>query len=365
MTHSRSYNLMPIETLDDWELRLARQDAFWECELIDRPVVSMTLPKSSSNPHPPESKHFKGFRERWLDSEFQANWNLAQVANTEYLGDSLPMAWPNLGPDLFSAFLGCELEFGEETSWSTPILEDWKQASELNFSPDNLYWRKLLEMTDTFLEMGQGKFYTGLTDIHPGGDALAALRDPMRLNMDLMDQPEEVKRLLGDLNQIYARVYDHCYSLLQESGQAISAWPGIVSTRKWYVPSNDFSCMVSEQMFGEFFLPGIVEECRFLEASIYHLDGPRALRHLNALLEIPELNAVQWIYGAGNGRATDWMPVYHRCQEAGKGLQIAIESDELETIIEELRPNGVWLSIENIRDHEEAEWVLNRVLSWR
>ncbi|MCA9417340.1 MAG: trimethylamine corrinoid protein 2, partial [Candidatus Omnitrophica bacterium] len=124
----------------------------------------MTLPKSPPNPHPPKSKQFKDLRERWLDSEFQAEWHFAQVSNTEYLGDALPMAWPNLGPDLFSAFLGCELEFGEETSWSTPILEDWKQASELNFSPDNLYWRKLLEMTDTFLEMGQGKFYTGLTD---------------------------------------------------------------------------------------------------------------------------------------------------------------------------------------------------------
>jgi hypothetical protein len=117
-------------------------------------------------------------------------------------------------------------------------------------------------------------------------------------------------------------------------------------------------------MFDEFFLPGLIEECRHLEASIYHLDGPAALRHLNSLLEIPELNAIQWVYGAGNGRASDWIPVYQRCQQAGKGIQIFLEPDEVPVMMEHLRPEGVWMSV-SVSDRREAEEVLRQVSLWR
>ena len=40
-------DIMPIAHIPDWEQRLARQDAFWECEILDRPVVLITLPKPS------------------------------------------------------------------------------------------------------------------------------------------------------------------------------------------------------------------------------------------------------------------------------------------------------------------------------
>jgi hypothetical protein len=37
---------------------------------------------------------------------------------------------------------------------------------------------------------------------------------------------------------------------------------------------------------------------RHVERTIYHLDGPGALRHLDRLLAIPELDCAQWIQGA-------------------------------------------------------------------
>ncbi len=48
-------------------------------------------------------------------------------------------------------------------------------------------------------------------------------------------------------------------------------------------------------MFEEVFLPGIIEECSFYERTIYHLAGPGALKHLDSLLEIKELDAIQWV----------------------------------------------------------------------
>ena len=355
--------LVPIERIPDWEQRLARQDAFWDCAVIDRPVVIMSV----SRPDPacpwPKEKTYASHRERWMDTERVVEQAVAGVMNTEFLGDSLPMAWPNLGPELFSAFFGMEMEYSADSSWGIPNLVDWADADELQISYNNFYWKKLLEMTDALLEAGRGRFYVGISDIHPGGDAIAAFRDPERLSTDLLMYPDEVKRLLARVNQAYFEVFDFYCEKFVAAGQAITSWPAIVSTRRWYVPSNDFSYMISEAMFNEFFLPGITEECQHMEASIYHLDGPGALRHLDALLGIPELNAVQWVYGAGNGRATDWLDVYKRCQTAGKGIQLHIGLDELDCVIENLRPEGVWMGV-GVRDREEADAVLKKVSKW-
>jgi hypothetical protein len=355
---------MPIDHIPDWESRLARQDAFWHCEVIDRPVVSFTLSRPNPEYQHPPLKKWPSVRDRWMDAEFMAESALASVMNTEYYGDALPSAWPNLGPEVFSAFFGCELEYGQTTSWSIPCLKDWADVDALRFSEHNFYWRKIIEMTDALMEVGKGKFYTGITDLHVGGDAIAAFRDPLQLNIDMIERAEQVKALLDHVTETYFRVYDFYYDKLTAAGHAISTFPGIVSTRKWYVPSNDFSCMISKRMFDDIFLPGIIRECRHMEASIYHLDGPGALHHLDSLLEIPELNAIQWVYGEGRGRASDWMHVYQKCQAAGKGLQIHLGLDELDFFMDSLRPDGLWIGLSGVRDRDQAHAVLKKLKTW-
>lgn len=356
--------IMPIERIPDWEQRLARQDAFWQCEIIDRPVVVMSVPKPAPV-HPwPTEKAYARPRERWMDTERVVEWAVAVALNTDCMGDALPTAWPNLGPEVFSAFFGMEMEYTQDTSWGIPNLTDWAQADSLVLDEENFYWRKLAEMTGALLAAGEGLYYVGLSDLHAGGDGVAAFRDPQNLNMDMLTAPDDVKRLLARLETPYLHVLDHYFDKLQGAGQAITSWPGIVSSKRWYVPSNDFSCMLSPQMFDEFFVPGIARECRHTQASIYHLDGPDALRHLDSLLAIDELNAIQWVFGAGNGTPLDWLPVYQRCQEAGKGIQLfGVVPDMIDTLMTNLRPQGVWMSVD-VRDRAEAQAVLDKAGAW-
>jgi len=84
---------------------------------------------------------------------------------------AIPCRWPSQpGPGGFSALYGCPLHFGDfGTSWSDPILTDWRQADQLQLDWDSPYLHKLHEMTDAFLEVGRGKFITGMTDWHAGG----------------------------------------------------------------------------------------------------------------------------------------------------------------------------------------------------
>ena len=117
-------------------------------------------------------------------------------------------------------------------------------------------------------------------------------------------------------------------------------------------------------MFEEVFLPGIVNECRFLDRSIYHLDGPAALRHLDSLLAIPELHAIQWVPGAGREDFARWIPVYQKVQAAGKAVQVLCKFSEIDTIIATLDPHGVFLSINEVPSHEAAEDMLKKLEKW-
>ena len=342
-----------------------RIDAFWQCELIDRPVVQFYVAK------PPEEQVELPFvqhatpAERWMDAQFQAELALARLSNVEFLGDALPIAFPNLGPEIFSAFYGCPINFGDYgTSWTEPILHDWSQADAITLDENNPYLLKLEEMTDAMLAVAEGKFIVGMTDWHPGGDWLAALRDPQNLALDMIMYPEEIAKALERAEQDYFRLYDRYYAKLRAAGHPITSWLSLCSDGKYYIPSNDFSALVSPQMYETFFMPGIQRECRFLDASIYHLDGPGALRHLDLILSIPELNAVQWVCGAGNEGYHRWVDVYRRIQAAGKGVEVICDFDEVPQVLETLQPEGLYLVVSGVPDREAGLDLLKRLEAW-
>ncbi len=349
----------------DYEKTRERIAAFWERELIDRPVVQFTLYKPREEWVPVPESHHASPEARWTDAQFQAEYALATLSNQEFLGDTLPIAFPNLGPEIFSAFYGCPIHFGDYgTSWTDPILYDWAEMDSIRLDWNSPWLKKLHEMTDALLEVGKDTFIVGMTDWHPGGDWLAALRDPQNLAVDLITHPDEVKAMLKRGEADYFAVYDMFYEKLRAAGQPITTWLHLLHDGKYYVPSNDFSCMISNRMFVEFFLPGIIHECRFLERSIYHLDGPNALRHLDTILSIPELNAVQWVFGAGNEGFHRWVEVYRRIQAAKKGVQVICEYDEVEAVMETLDPHGLYLTVGGVPSREAGLDMLRRLEKW-
>ena len=324
-----------FEFKPDYEQSKQRIDAFWEHALIDRPVVQFALAKPPEDRLPLPPSHHASPAERWLDAEYQAELQVANLSNQEFLGDSMPVAYPNLGPEIFSVFYGCPVFFGDYgTSWTAPILNDWSEASQLRIDWGNGYLTKLHEMTDLLLEAGQGKFIVGMTDWHPGGDCLAAFRDPQNLAIDMLEHVDEIRTLLDRVGDDYYRIYDLFYDKLRAAGQPISTWVSLVCDGKFYIPSNDFSAMISKKMFDDVFLPGLVDECRFLDRSLYHVDGPNALRHLDSILGIAELDAVQWVPGAGREGFARWIPVYQKIQAAGKAMQVLCTFAEIDLVIE-------------------------------
>lgn len=383
---------MDLELKPDFDESYARYEAFWNRSVLDRPPVCITLPITRESVPRPQTalgtrvasdeieqhameslppaltKKYQDHRSRWLDLPGRVEREVWRLEHTHFLGDALPVAWPNMGPEIFSAWCGAGYEFGETTTWSLPVVDDWERdGPRCRFDESHPLFLATIELTDLLIEAGRGRFIVGLTDFHAGGDHLAALRDPEQLAIDLIDQPEAIKPMLDAAATDYFRAYDLFYDRLRAACMPATSWLPLVHFGRYYIPSNDFSAMISPAMFEEFFLPGIAEECAFFDRSIYHLDGPDALRHLDLILEISDLDAIQFVPGAGNEEMERWIPIYQKIQQAGKAQMILdVRLSNLDLLFENLSPAGIYVgSVGEVNDQETADAVLRRFAEWR
>jgi hypothetical protein len=355
--------LPKLNNVPEFERSIERFEAWWRCELLDRPPLTFWLPPARQ-PRPVERQHAT-VRERWLDAEFSVQRYLEWLSCLDFAGDSFPVYMPNVGPELTAALYGCELEFSDHSSWSKPIVhqpEDWGKvlATPPNF--DNIYWQTIEQMDKLALQCCEGKFLVGITDLHGNYDILAALRDPQTLCLDILDIPEVLKRVDRHVAQGFVAAFERQYQLLSPAGQGLTSWAPYFHQGPAYLPSSDFWCMVSNEQAKELILPDILMELQPLERSLFHLDGVQALRHLDLLLQIPQLSAVQWTYGAGQEPGRRWIDVYRRCVATGKAVQVyADDPADALAVLDAVGPRGVWLCVGKLKNRQEAEAFVQEV----
>ena len=346
-----------MEFCENWEDIQKRFLQFWARENHDLPLMHITAPRDHAEPAP-VSGHAT-LRDRWMDTEYQikkANW---WFQNNLYLGEAVPTFNPDLGPDFFSTAFGTQIIFAEHTSWSEHFLtEDMiEEYTGLNIDMANEYYRKMDELTSAGVEDGKDRYLVGITDLHPGADGLMSLRGSQPLCYDTLEYQDFIRRVVMDMNPVFNEIYEHLYKLTTKYQKGSTCWMPLWHPERWYVPSCDFSIMISDDMYKDLFLDEIREEISFLDGSVYHLDGPGALRHLDTLLQIPNLDGIQWVYGAGQPTASHWLEVVRKIQAAGKCCQIDVVPSELETMLQELSPEGLHYTI-RCKNEEEARDML-------
>lgn len=355
--------MMELTSKPGYEKTMQRYEAWWNCQIIDRPVINMTVP-SGKQVNWPKKEHAT-IRDRWFDLDYRIAQQHAAVDSRKWIADSIPSFHGNLGPEILATLYGAELEFTNDSSWSKPILHSSRDVLKLKPSLDTPYWQWERKWINASLEQGKSKWITGITDLHTHADLMAALREPQELLMDLMDDYDGVKQAIQHVTPLFDLVYDDQAKPIIAAGQPTVSWLTAPHFGRTCVLQADFICMISPQMFRDIFLPALVYEMEKLDCCIYHLDGPTALQHLDALLECPRLNAIQWVYGAGNGPAAKWIDVYKRIQAAGKGMEIICEGGipDAIAVAEHLKPEGCLFNVWGSNE-DEANQFLARMEKW-
>jgi hypothetical protein len=324
---------------DNWEETERRFMEYWAMENHDRPLMTVRAPKAGYVKK--EIKVPKDLMDRWLDTRYIIENSKENFRATFFGGESFPMINPNLGPDFIAATLGCDLTFAEDTSWSHPIGNLWDRDPGFVFDPDNIWWKDMMRITMELCKESSGRYLVGMTDFHAGIDAISAMRGPETLCFDLYENPQAVKNAVIKIFEAYKAEFDIQYSLISGMQHGSVNWMNIWYPGKWYVTSCDFIGMISPEMFDEFVLPELNAELDFFDASMFHLDGPDALKHLDALLDLPKLKGIQWVYGAGQPTASAWIPVLKKIQKAKKMIHIETVPEDMDILLSELEPEGV------------------------
>lgn len=365
---------MELAYKGDWPQARERYEAWWQGEIVDRAVIQVIAPRDPLRadelfdyfPKPGELSPEELFR--WFTDPEQAIPRLERRIEAIYWGgEAFPVAFPvsTRLVAILAAYLGCPYRVfpGSNTGWADPIIEDWKRQPDLTFDPENEWWQISKRLLEAAAERAEGRYYVGIPDLNGPGEIVARLRGTAELAMDLIDHPQEVKVAVEKVNHAWLRYWEACHGIIHQWIGGYIYWMSIWSESPSTDLQCDFSCMISPEMFEEFFLPAIEQQTEWVGRTIYHLDGPGAVQHLDALLALPKLDGIQWVPGAGAPPVSEWIPLLKRIQEAGKLLVLYCENWEVERLLAELRPEGVLLST-ICSSVEEAEELLRKVERW-
>ena len=272
-----------------------RFDVWWKGGQTDRPLVRLIARKKD----PPLSEDLSALCATPFDFHLNPEFRVKQVRNSLvthcYELDAFPYVDLNLGPGSMACYLCCEPGFSFDTIWYNEAnVQRLSDLEGVGFERSTHWWYDHLSIIQRAVQLAKGDFPICIPDIQENLDIVYAVKDEN-----------------GD-----------------SAFTAFSIW-GRGKTAKLQC---DFSALISVEIFDEFVLPALRRQCESLDNTMYHLDGVGAIRHLDSVLSIPALNALQWTPGAGqeDGGAERWFPLYDKVRDAGKSLWIQIYDGDID-----------------------------------
>ncbi|MBQ7419228.1 MAG: homocysteine S-methyltransferase family protein [Prevotella sp.] len=313
-------------------------------------------------PMPPAPRDLN---QKWFDPQWRADYLDWYVAHSSLMADMLPVANTQLGPGSLAAILGGVFEGGEDTIWIHP---DPHYKDDIVFDPNHPNYLLHKELLKACKQKAQGHYYVGMPDLMEGLDVLAAIKGTDKVLLDTVMQPEVLEHQMQQINDIYFQVFDELYDIIREGDEMafcyFSSWaPGKMSKLQ-----SDISTMISVDDYRRFVQPFIREQCQKIDYTLYHLDGVGAMHHLDALLEIEELNAIQWTPGVGEpqGGSPKWYDLYKKILAHGKSIMACwVTLDELRPLLDNIGGDGVHLEMDfhNEREVEQAMRIIEEYQS--
>lgn len=347
---------------EDWETAKKRWTAWWDGEILDRCCASVVYTETDKIPE----HYYKGNindKERlikyWTDAEWIIKRNRCIMEHSWYGGESFPMIVLGMGAAGHAGFFkGAEYTLAD-TVWFHARLKD---LEDLEFDENSFMYQKTLELAKEFARDSNGDYMISMSDCSGNIDVLSHLIGPEELMPLMLEEPELIQSALKKVQQAYENIHKKTYEITKEvnEGGSCVGWlrtwaPGLHAQMQ-----SDMSVMISSEMFQEFIEPELKTQCSFLEYPLYHFDGIEQCRHLDSMLAIEKLKAIQWTQVEGQPPCTEFIPELQRIQKAGKNLIIMAEPWQIRPLMENLSSRGLYLLVQ-ASSREEGEVMLKEI----
>ena len=339
---------------ENWKETKEKFTAFWRRENTGRPLMRIIArkpeiePLSDGKPHEggnedvfcqglyydlPAELKWKDMDDKYLNAQRIVARYRDFCEKHLFLAESFPNLETALGPGSTAAYLGSEIGFKEDTVWFETCIEDWEDADPLVFDPENGWFKKHVELVKQIRELVGDDVVVDMPDLMENIDVLSSMRGAQDLMMDTIEDPDEIRERVTQVTKAWKAYYDSFYDIVKDEDGG-NAW----SCFQLWAPGRfaklqcDASAMISADAFREFVLDSLKEQTEHLDYVLYHLDGAGAIKHLDALMEIDGIDALQWTPGdtGPDGTCPDWDPIYDKVIAAGKAIWIKVYSGEPE-----------------------------------
>jgi len=291
-----------MSRMRDYDEIIRRNRAFVNMEEVERPLfgiwvgsympfqiynkASEKLSFSNQSLITPEALNPKGFLAD-IDRLF---WEHEQVGD-----DLIWAATPLIGFPWMEAIVGCSIRASSDSFWAIPCIDGWEKIDEINFSPENKWYQKILEFKEIFAEHSRGRYpvATSPSPIRGPGDMMGAALGQERLCLKLYDDLEKVKQLASIYTDIWVEVNK------TQIGKTPKFYNGyVVAFYNIWTPDlcqydqEDSLDYFSPKFFREVLLENHIKICNSFKYPLIHLH-PNSLYCLNDLYTINSLKLIE------------------------------------------------------------------------
>lgn len=334
------------------EEKIERHLAFWGGEPLTRPLLSLRTGDYFF------SRHFKA-NEKLLSMGHVVTPD--QIDVDSYMADYERMyhEFESIGHDaLFTAepctgFPWMECIFGAQAMGSSvsfvthPVLEDVSQLKNLKLDKSNPWYVKYLEFSRKLQVLSKGRFSVSQPILRGVTDTIGALVGQEEMICGLMEEPDVMKEAFRVVANAQRELIADQYAVTERfHGGASFGFYHIWAPDKviWY--QEDLAALMSPIHYEQFLHACADQICEGYAYTLVHLH-PASFFHLDGMLSVKNLKAVQINKDAVGFSVREMIPQCRKVIESGKKLLIGmgeINKDDIDAIYENLPNHSVALN---------------------
>ena len=354
MDNKNIYELKP-----DFDITNKRWEAYWNKDMLDRPILVATLQKEPGYAYAPRDSYYDRVYGD-LDKILEAN--LENGRHTRYLGEAVPGIWTSLGTHEIATFCGYEVEWAGHTNWCRNDERPLEEILPMKMDENSFMYRRAMALYSRIAEKLQGRMIPYGFDFHSNLDFLLSVRGDANLCMDTLDCPELVEKGLEDSCRIFKKIWEDF--VFHSKSETYGYYFEYFSERPTTTLACDFAALIGNEMFNRFAVPALTYESEIIgERCVFHWDGPDALKHKDSILKIKNIHTLSYVPNHYETH-TRYLELYESCQKSGRGIVFTGTADEIRNAHKVLKPN-LTIYQTTVRDEGEFEeleqWLKNHI----
>lgn len=347
-----------------------RNRAFIHMEPVDRPLLGIWI--GSEMPlelYKRAAEIFSSFKglpivpEAINPKDFLNDYDML-FGEHEKVGDDLfwPAA-PLVGFPWLEAICGAPVYASSQTYWTTPYLDSLEKTDEINFSPQNKWFQKLLEFVEILIEHAKERYpvATSPAPLRGPGDLMGAALGQERLCLELYDNPEKIKKLASIFTEIWVKVAEAQLRKIPKfhNGYVI-AWYSIWTPDTGGYLQEDSLAYFSPKFYKEILLENHTKMAGCFKYSLMHLH-PNSLYCIGDICRIENIKIIEVGRDRFGPSIFELITVLKEVQKY-KPLLIwgNLTQEEIRLLLNELSPNGLCIC-PVVKTVEEGKTLLKKI----